>query len=71
MLSKCETMVHGVKAVLDLHSEWMILHMDVQNVFNSIFQIVIFQELLSSTNTLDQLFSFVHQFYAHPFPLYL
>jgi hypothetical protein len=47
-----------------------VLQMNVYNVFNSVFQIVIFQELRSSINTLDQLFSFVHRFYDHRFPLY-
>ncbi len=45
--------------------------MDVRNTFNSIFQTFIFQELQFCIGTLDQLFPFVHWFYAHPFPLYL
>jgi len=29
MSSKCKTMVHGVRIVLDLHLEWVVLHVDV------------------------------------------
>jgi hypothetical protein len=29
MSSKCKTMVHGVRVVLNLHSEWVVLHVDV------------------------------------------
>jgi hypothetical protein len=70
ILGGCETMVHGVGTRLDIHSEWVVLHVDVQNVFNSVFQATIFKELWSSIGTFDQLFPFVHRFYAHPFPLY-
>jgi hypothetical protein len=37
MPSGCETMVHGVRVMLDLHLEWVVLLVDVQNMFNSIF----------------------------------
>jgi hypothetical protein len=29
MLNGCETMFHEVKAMLDLHSEWVVLQVDV------------------------------------------
>jgi len=29
MSSKCKTMVHGVRVVLDLHSKWVVLQVDV------------------------------------------
>jgi len=45
MFNKCEIIVHGVKAMLDLHLEWVVLQLDVQNAFNLIFRITIFQEL--------------------------
>jgi len=59
-------MVHGVRAMLDIHSKWVVLHVDVRNVFNSIFQASIFKKSWFSIGTLDQLFPFVHRFYAHP-----
>jgi hypothetical protein len=37
-LGMCETMVHGVRPILNLHLEWVVLQVDVQNIFNSIFQ---------------------------------
>jgi hypothetical protein len=69
-LSGHETMVHGVKVMLDLHLKWVVLHVDVWNAFNLIFQASIFQELQFSIDILDQLFPFVRRFYARPFPLY-
>jgi hypothetical protein len=53
MSGKCETMIHGVKIMLDLHLEWVVLQVDVQNTFNLLSRIAIFQELCSCTNTLD------------------
>jgi hypothetical protein len=29
-----EVMVHGVQVVLDIHFNWMVLQVDVANVFN-------------------------------------
>jgi hypothetical protein len=63
--------VHGVRAMLDLHPEWVELQMvNVQNTFNLVSWTTILKELQSSTNTLDQLFPFVHWFYTHQSPLY-
>jgi hypothetical protein len=28
-LSRCETVVHGIRAMLDLHLEWVVLQVDV------------------------------------------
>jgi len=53
MPGECKTMVHGVRPMLDLHLEWVVLKVDVQNTFNSIFQTTIFQELRSCIGTLD------------------
>jgi hypothetical protein len=70
MPSECKTMIHGVRAMLDLHLEWVVLHVDVRNAYNLVSQATIFKDLRSSTNTLDQLFPFIRQFYAHPSLLY-
>jgi hypothetical protein len=48
-------MVHGVKAMLDIHLKWVVLYVDVWNVFNSISQVAIFKKSWSSIGTLDQL----------------
>jgi hypothetical protein len=53
MFGKCETMVHGVKSMLDLRLEWAILLLHVQNSFNLVFRITIFQKLRSCIGTLD------------------
>jgi hypothetical protein len=33
----CKTMVHGVKIMLGLHLEWVLLHVDVRNTFNLVY----------------------------------
>ncbi len=40
--SGCKIMVHGVKVMLDLHLDWVVLYVDVQNDFNLVFQINVF-----------------------------
>ncbi len=32
----CEAMVHYIRGVLDVHLNWVVLQVDVVNVFNSI-----------------------------------
>ncbi len=39
---ECDTMVHEVKTMLNLHSKWVVIQMDIQNTFNSISQTTIF-----------------------------
>jgi hypothetical protein len=56
---ECEMVVHGVCAMLDLHLDWVLLHVHVYNAFNYISHTTIFQELWSSISTLDQIFLFV------------
>jgi hypothetical protein len=34
MLGGCETLVHGVRVILNLHLEQVVLHVDVRNKFN-------------------------------------
>ncbi len=70
MSSDYKTMVHGVRVMLDVHLKWVVLEVDVQNMFGLVSRIAIFQELWSCTSTLDQIFPFVHQFYTSPSPIY-
>jgi len=42
MLGKGKTMVLGVRAMLDLHLEWVVLHVNVRNVFNLVFRTTIY-----------------------------
>ncbi len=71
MSGGCETMVHGVRAMLDLHPKWVILQVDVWNPFNLIFRTTIFHSyvglaigvlLLACLNTLSFRLSSTHSF---------
>lgn len=42
---KCEIMVHNVRAMLDLHPDWLVLQVDAHNTFNLVSRPSIFQEL--------------------------
>jgi hypothetical protein len=41
----CETMVHNIQIMLNLHPNWVVLKVDVHNTFNSMSGLTIFQEL--------------------------
>jgi hypothetical protein len=32
----CEVMVHGLQAILDAHFDWVVLRVNIANVFNTI-----------------------------------
>ncbi|KAL2611673.1 hypothetical protein R1flu_023365 [Riccia fluitans] len=66
----CKTIIHGLRAILDLHPDWVVLQVDIQNMFNTISREALFCELRVATGSLDQLFPFVRSFYARRFPLY-
>jgi hypothetical protein len=55
----CEIMVHGIRTMLNLHLDWVVLKVDVYNAFNLMSRSDIFQELLFSLSSLDKLFPFV------------
>jgi len=64
MSSKCKTMVHGVRVVLDLHSKWVVLQVD--NVFYLIFRTTIFQKLKFCIGTLNWFsYLFISFMHAH------
>ncbi|KAL2653691.1 hypothetical protein R1flu_021819 [Riccia fluitans] len=66
----CETIIHGLRATLDLHPDWVVLQVDIQNAFNTVFWEALFHEPCAATGSLDQLFPFVRSFYAHRLPLF-
>ncbi|KAL2630334.1 hypothetical protein R1flu_015020 [Riccia fluitans] len=66
----CETIVHGLRATLDLHPDWVVLQLDIRNAFNTVSREAIFRELGSALGTLDPLFPFVRSFYSQSSPLY-
>ncbi len=41
----CEVVVHGIRIVLDVHPDWVLLQVDVTNAFNIILCKAIFQKL--------------------------
>ncbi|KAL2608123.1 hypothetical protein R1flu_026696 [Riccia fluitans] len=66
----CETIIHGLRATLDLHPDWVVLQVDIQNAFNTVSREALFLELCTAIGSLYQLFPFVRSFYAHHLPLY-
>ncbi|KAL2621414.1 hypothetical protein R1flu_001619 [Riccia fluitans] len=62
--------MHGLRATLDLHPDWVVLQLDIRNAFNTVSREAIFHELRSAPGTLDPLFPFVHSFYSQSSPLY-
>ncbi|KAL2620254.1 hypothetical protein R1flu_000459 [Riccia fluitans] len=66
----CETIIHGLRATLDLHPDCVVLQVDIRNAFNTVSREALFRELRAATGSLDQLFPFVRSFYARRSPLY-
>ncbi len=64
-----EGMVHGIQVTLDVHLNWVVLQVDITNVFNIVSRRVIFQELHVTSGQLFQLILFVHFFYVPQLPL--
>jgi hypothetical protein len=42
---RCKIMVHGVRMMLNLHPNWVVLHVDVFNAFYLVSRSTTFQEL--------------------------
>jgi len=40
-----ETILFGIRTLLDLHLDWVVMQIDVGNAFNGIFLTIIFKEL--------------------------
>jgi hypothetical protein len=66
----CETIVHNIRCTLDLHTDWVVLKLNVANAFNLVLRGVIFQEFRVAYGDIMQLIPFVHAFYAFEFPLF-
>jgi hypothetical protein len=41
----CEVLVHGIQVVLDVHLDWVVLQVQVMNIFNIILFKALFQKL--------------------------
>ncbi|KAL2633222.1 hypothetical protein R1flu_004701 [Riccia fluitans] len=66
-----KTIIHGLRATLDLHPDWVVLQVDIRKAFNTVSREEFFRELCATIGFLDQLFPFVSSFYAHHSSLYL
>jgi hypothetical protein len=40
-----ETIHFGIRALFDLHINWVVMQIDIENAFNNIFQVVIFKDV--------------------------
>jgi hypothetical protein len=55
---------------LDLHPDWVVLQLDMANVFNIVLKGFIFQELHVASGDIIQCIPFVHAFYTFESPLF-
>jgi hypothetical protein len=55
-------MVHNIQKALDVHTEQLVLQVDVVNVFNTIFCMVVFKELYAIGGQPFKLIPFVCSF---------
>jgi hypothetical protein len=47
-----ETIIFGIKTLLKLHLDWVEMQVNVKNVFNNVFQIVIFKKFRDANEPL-------------------
>jgi hypothetical protein len=58
----CEVVVHNNQVALNVHLDWVVVQVDMVNIFNSISHNVIFQKLRVARGQLFLFFIFVHFF---------
>jgi hypothetical protein len=46
----CKAVVHGIQATFDVHPNWVVLQVNVMNIFNTILHETIFQKLQMAKN---------------------
>jgi hypothetical protein len=66
----CETIIHGIWCTLNLHLNWVVLQLNVMNIFNLLSKGVIFQEFHALGEKIIQLIPFVRAFYEFESPLF-
>jgi hypothetical protein len=59
---KYEVVVHNIQASLDVHLDWVVLQVDVENTFNSILWKAIFQGTSCERKLIIAILPFVHSF---------
>jgi hypothetical protein len=46
----CKAVIHDIQAALNVHPNWMVLQINVVNIFNAILHETIFQKLQMARN---------------------
>ncbi len=60
----------GIQALFDLHHDWVVMQVNVENVFNSIFWTIMFKELCDAEGPLMNIVPFTMLFYGAHYYLY-
>ncbi len=70
-LGGCDTIFFGIKTLFNLHLDWVVMQVDVENVLNNVSQVVIFRELQNAKGLLVSIVPFTRMFYGvHSFLFY-
>jgi hypothetical protein len=65
-----EAILFNIQALLNLHPNWVMIHVDVKNVFNRVFQTVIFRKLCDVKGPLANIVPIGMLFYGVHFIFY-
>ncbi len=63
-------MIHGIKCTLNFHLDWVVIKLDMANVFNLVLRRIIFQNLHAACGDIIQFIPCFHAFYAFESPLF-
>jgi hypothetical protein len=66
----CEVIPFGIRALLDLHPNQIVMQVDFENAFDNISRIIIFKELCDAKGPLASIVPFTRLFYGAHFSLY-
>ncbi len=66
----CETIIFGIRALFDLQFNWVVMQINVENIFNNVFQVVIFRKLQDAKGHLVNIVPFTMLFYGVHYFLY-
>jgi hypothetical protein len=65
-----EVILFGIRAFFDLHPDWAMMQINIENAFNNVFQVAIFRELCDAGGFLVNIVPFPKLFYRAHFSLY-
>ncbi len=63
-LKGCETIFFGIKALFNLHLDWVVVQVDIENDFNNIFWTIIVRVLQDVRGLLANIVPFNMMFYG-------